>query len=381
MTSSVPLNLRSCHPSCGRSSRRTRYATAACNQPPCKCVGQMMIAALVQIMKEKLRKYKGRTSTLEQQVSQKNNQIVVLEDTINTLKQQLAVSAEGLTAPCGAKGYSKSLSRASASPAKLDHVNSTKWLPPACTLQSCARTPADVQQEQQLKDTLYQKERKIAVGCHGLFVEGLQGSAAGHSFIMQASRYVQPLLQPVTRLEEHRERRACALALASHVLTLACIAMQNMEHEVLVLRQKLETDSRLQRQNLAGAKREQESLKKQIVQAQVGTGTGWAGTGGWIQGRASKPVAFVGSMKYSLQSVLLLPLLHPPPCLGCTWFTSSPQPCHCACWVPPVRRPLNPGLHMPDSRWFTYLRTSPPALAQTHLHQLNEPLSHLSIFA
>jgi hypothetical protein len=47
------------------------------------------------------------------------------------------------------------------------------------------------------------------------------------------------------------------------------LCMQNMEHEIVVLRQKLETDSRLQRQNLAGARREQESLKKQIVQAQV----------------------------------------------------------------------------------------------------------------
>ncbi|GFH07380.1 uncharacterized protein HaLaN_02169 [Haematococcus lacustris] len=43
-----------------------------------------------------------------------------------------------------------------------------------------------------------------------------------------------------------------------------------MEHQVQVLRQKLETDSRLQRQNLQGAKREQESLKRQIVQAAAG---------------------------------------------------------------------------------------------------------------
>lgn len=44
-----------------------------------------------QVMKEKLRKYKARNALLDQQVVQKNNQILVLEDTIVTLKQQLAV--------------------------------------------------------------------------------------------------------------------------------------------------------------------------------------------------------------------------------------------------------------------------------------------------
>jgi chromosome segregation ATPase len=67
----------------------------------------------MQIMKEKLRKYKARTSTLEQQVSQKNNQIVVLEDTINTLKQQLAVSVE--------RGGQKDERQASTSEASSTH--------------------------------------------------------------------------------------------------------------------------------------------------------------------------------------------------------------------------------------------------------------------
>lgn len=44
-----------------------------------------------QTMKEKLRKYKARTAQLEHQVSQKNSQVVVLEDTIASLKQQLSV--------------------------------------------------------------------------------------------------------------------------------------------------------------------------------------------------------------------------------------------------------------------------------------------------
>lgn len=46
----------------------------------------------LQIMKEKLRKYKSKTANLEQQVSLKNSQIVMLEDSIALLKQQLSVS-------------------------------------------------------------------------------------------------------------------------------------------------------------------------------------------------------------------------------------------------------------------------------------------------
>ncbi|KAL6763940.1 hypothetical protein V8C86DRAFT_2484466 [Haematococcus lacustris] len=113
------------------------------------------------LMKEKLRKYKARTMLLEQQVSQRNSQILVLEGTIVSLKQQLAL---------------------------------------------CSRTPDDVAREGELREVLSQREKLIAT----------------------------------------------------------------MEHQVQVLRQKLETDSRLQRQNLQGAKREQESLKRQIVQAAAG---------------------------------------------------------------------------------------------------------------
>ncbi len=44
-------------------------------------------------MKDKLRKHKSRITQLEHQVSQKNSQIVALEDNISTVKHQLAVSS------------------------------------------------------------------------------------------------------------------------------------------------------------------------------------------------------------------------------------------------------------------------------------------------
>lgn len=40
-----------------------------------------------------------------------------------------------------------------------------------------------------------------------------------------------------------------------------------MEHDIQVLKSKLESDARLNRQNLQGAAREKESLKKQLVLA------------------------------------------------------------------------------------------------------------------
>ncbi len=40
-------------------------------------------------MKDKLRKYKHKTTTMEGDLSKRNNQILVMEDTINVLKQQL----------------------------------------------------------------------------------------------------------------------------------------------------------------------------------------------------------------------------------------------------------------------------------------------------
>ena len=42
-------------------------------------------------MKEKLRRYKHRTQDMEAELLKRNNQIVLLEDSICSLKQQLRV--------------------------------------------------------------------------------------------------------------------------------------------------------------------------------------------------------------------------------------------------------------------------------------------------
>ena len=44
-------------------------------------------------MKDKLKKYKHKTLGLETELVKRNNQVLVLEDAINVLKQQLQVSA------------------------------------------------------------------------------------------------------------------------------------------------------------------------------------------------------------------------------------------------------------------------------------------------
>ena len=60
------------------------------------------------MMKEKLKKYKHTTLGLEGELVKRNNQIVVQEGTISTLKAQLQVSAWGCgtVVPCGAYRYS-----------------------------------------------------------------------------------------------------------------------------------------------------------------------------------------------------------------------------------------------------------------------------------
>jgi hypothetical protein len=59
---------------------------------PFLAVSNAWTICFVQVMKDKLRKYKHQNQTLESDLLKRNNQIVVMEDTINVLKQQLQVS-------------------------------------------------------------------------------------------------------------------------------------------------------------------------------------------------------------------------------------------------------------------------------------------------
>ncbi|GAX80408.1 hypothetical protein CEUSTIGMA_g7847.t1 [Chlamydomonas eustigma] len=110
------------------------------------------------VMKDKLRKYKHQNQTLESDLLKRNNQIVVMEDTINVLKQQL---------------------------------------------QACSRTPEEVDREENLRNLFKEQVRKT----------------------------------------------------------------QDLEHEVAILKQKIEVDAKLNKQSAAVASREHQQLKNKLVVA------------------------------------------------------------------------------------------------------------------
>ncbi len=116
---------------------------------------------------------------------------------------------------------------------------------PCAAPQACSRTPADVARDGALKEQLQAKAQRIKVS-----------TAAPGGALARTHTHVRPgqASKPVASLTGHVQ------AWHVHARTLA----QTLEHEVEVLRAKLATDSKVQRQTLAGAKREQESLKRQV---------------------------------------------------------------------------------------------------------------------